>query len=413
MGGLMYLLVVAALATRNGALLALAIPLAVYLGAGTLFAPPPLRLHVERALSVERARPGDPVIVILRVVNMGERLEEITIRDELPAGMRCVAGTWRLLTTLERGEAAELRYTVEAGRGLYRFSGVQVCVDESLGVAQRRERLTVGGNLFVLPPVRRMARVAIRPRGTRVYAGFIPARRGGPGVSFFGLRGYQPGDPLRWINWRVSARLREGLAVNQFEQERVADVGIILDTRLRSEVHAPDGASLFERAVDAAASLADRFLSDGNRVGLLMYGTQFDWTFPGYGKVQRERILQSLARARPGESKVFERLERLPQQLLPPNAQLVFVSPLQEDDYAVLVHLRARGYAVLALCLDAVAFELAGLDALDATTALAARLARVERDLLLNKLRQAGVQVADWDVSQPLDLALRAGEVRR
>jgi len=409
----MYLLVVVALATRNGALLALAIPLAVYLGAGTLFAPPSLRLHVERSLSVERARPGDPVAVVLRVVNMGERLEEVSIRDEVPAGLRCIVGEWSVLTTLDRGEAVELRYTVEGGRGFYRFSAVHVRAGERLGVAQRAAHLTARGNLFVLPRVHRMVRVAIRPRRTRVYAGFIPARRGGQGVSFYGLRGYQPGDPLRWINWRVSARLREGLVVNQFEQERVADVGIILDTRLRSEVRRPGGESLFEHAVGAAASLADRFLNDGNRVGLLMYGTQFDWTFPGYGKVQRERILQSLARAKPGESMVFEKLERLPQQLLPPNAQLVVISPLQEDDYNVLVHLRARGYTVLVLCLDAVAFELAGMDAAEETTALAARLAWMERRLLLNKLRQAGVQVADWDVSQPLDVALRASEVQR
>ena len=38
---------------------------------------------------------------------------------------------------------------------------------------------------------------------------------------------------------------------------------------------------------------------DRNRVGLLVYGRFLDWTFPGYGKVQRERILLGLRVDRP------------------------------------------------------------------------------------------------------------------
>ena len=45
-------------------------------------------------------------------------------------------------------------------------------------------------------------------------------------------------------------------------------------------------------AVNAAASLADAFLTAGNRVGLLIYGLYINWTNPGYGKRQRENILR-------------------------------------------------------------------------------------------------------------------------
>ena len=59
-------------------------------------------------------------------------------------------------------------------------------------------------------------------------------------MDFFGVREYQPGDSLHAVNWRVSARFsshsgdgRESQALfsNEYEQERVADVGIILDAR--------------------------------------------------------------------------------------------------------------------------------------------------------------------------------------
>jgi hypothetical protein len=38
---------------------------------------------------------------------------------------------------------------------------------------------------------------------------------------------------------------------------------------------------------------------------------------------------------------------------------------------------------------------------------MAARVVSLERVLLLQKLRAAGVQILDWNVSQPLDLAVK------
>jgi len=231
-------------------------------------------------------------------------------------------------------------------------------------------------------------------------------------VEFFGVREYQQGDPLRWINWRASARQYQAFFINEFEQERVADVGMILDTRQRSEIVAESGASLFEFGVQATAALADSFLRDGNRVGLLLYGTLLDWTLPDYGKIQRERILQRLAQARPGESLVFGELENLPTRLLPPKSQIVFVSPLHSSDLAVLVGLRARGYAVMVVSPNPIAFELKYLPAPDQDTRLASRLAGIERLLMINKLRQAGIQVLDWRIDAPLDQAIPAAMSR-
>jgi uncharacterized protein (DUF58 family) len=236
-----------------------------------------------------------------------------------------------------------------------------------------------------------------------VYSGFIPAREGGPGVEFFGVREYQQGDPLRWINWRASARHHQSVFINEFEQERCADVNIILDTRRRSEFLSDMGESLFEHSVGAAATLSDTFLKDGNRVGLLMFGTQLDWTVPGYGKIQRERILRSLARATPGESLIFQKLENIPVRFLPAYSQLVLISPLHKDDVSILIHLRVRGYALLVISPDPIAFEMKHASKLDATMLVAARLARLERLLAILKLRQAGIQVLNWDVDSSLD----------
>jgi uncharacterized protein (DUF58 family) len=258
--------------------------------------------------------------------------------------------------------------------------------------------------LFVFPPVTRLRHIAIRPRRTRVYAGSIPARAGGAGIEFFGVRDYQPGDSSRSINWRVSARHADELYANEFQQERVSDVGIVLDGRLRTNALG-QGHSLFEHSIQAAAALADAFLSQGNRVSLLLYAHFLSWTLPAYGKIQRERILQALARAQPGDSQVFSALEHIPTRLFPPESQIVIVSPLIDDDVLPLVQLRALGYQVMAVIPDPVSLELSYLPP-DPAVEVASRIVLMERALLMQRLQRAGVQTLDWKVDQPFDLAI-------
>jgi uncharacterized protein (DUF58 family) len=311
-----------------------------------------------------------------------------------------------VLASLAPGETLELAYTVRSRRGGFEFGDLKATANDRLGLLRRQVELRAPAYLAVLPETQRLRRVAIRPLRTRGYAGPVAARQGGSGVDFFGVREYQTGDPRRWINWRVSARHPRSLFSNEFEQERIADVGLILDARLRSDVQSGDD-SLFEHAIRATASLAEAFLSDGNRVGLLVYGRVLDWTFPGYGKVQRERVLRALARAQTGDSQIFDNLVYLPTRFFPAQSQLVLVSPLWRDDLPTLIRLRAHGYEVLVIRPNLVLMEMEKIGSQPGAD-LAARIVRVEHALLLRKLLQAGIRVVDWQVDKPFDQAVHA-----
>ena len=406
LGGLVYLLFLVALANADGRLLALALPLIIYLVVAVVFGPGELNMRAERTISTDRVYQGTPVVVRLSVTNEGSRLDQVLVEDLLPGSLELVDGQSEVITSLPPGETIELEYTVDTRRGGFAFQDVRVTASEPLGLFRRKTVLQAPAHLSVLPNVLRLRSLAIRPLRTRVSAGLVPARAGGSGVDFFGVREYQVGDPRRWINWRVSARHPRTLFTNEFEQQRIADVGLILDARSRSDVRSA-GDSLFEHAIRATASLAGAFLNDGNRVGLLIYGRFLDWTFPGYGKVQRERILQSLARAVTGDSRIFDTLDYLPTRYFPAQSQLVVVSPLSNSDLSMLTRLRARGYQILVVRPDPVSFELKGLE-VDASVELAARIVRLERLLLLRKLQQAGVQVVDWRVDKPFDHVIHA-----
>jgi uncharacterized protein (DUF58 family) len=400
LGLLLFALLLGGLSSLNAGWLELAIPLAVYLLAGFLFAPEHLNLSVERQLSAERIPPGLPVTVELRITNHGADIRELRLYDPLPAFITLVEGSVSRMVSLKKGETLHWKYTFTGRRGFYQFGKLQAVSGDLFGLLTVRQSLPTGGQILILPMAPRVRRIAIRTRVTRVYSGMIPARQGGAGIDFFGVREYQPGDPQHAVNWRVSARHPQALFANEYEQERVADVGIILDARLRANELGAN-ANIFDQSILAAASLSDAFLSTGNRVGLLIYGQFINWTLPGYGKQQRERILHALAAAIPGDSQAFSGIY-IPGRLFPSQSQLVFISPLLEDDVEALVRLRARGYSLIVVSPNTVRFEAASLPQVE-TVRQAARILMLRRRITLQRLRHAGVQVVDWDVTHPFE----------
>ena len=397
--------------TRSGGFFVLAFPLVVYLGVAIYYSPETISLQVTRQVSAEKVTYGKPVSIALLITNQGDRQEELFLEDLITPALPIYEGQARKTLSLDPGERVALSYHVSGERGRYQFKGLRVVARDHSGLFQKQELITAQARLVVYPKMTKIKRVAIQPLQTHGFAGPISARKPGSGTDFYGVREYQLGDSLRKINWRVSARHERSYYTNEFEQEGIADVGLILDARDQSDIRNVRG-SLFEYSVEATASLADTFLSDGHRLALLVYGFGLDRVFPGYGRVQRERILNTLARAQTGVNFVLESLERLPTRFFPAKSQLVMVSPLLPNDLQPLIRLRASGYEIMIVSPNPIDFEASGMFA-DNLIPYAMRLAEIERNLLLRKLNQAGIRVVDWHVDQRLDGVIHASLAHR
>lgn len=392
------------LLTLNGALVAMALPIVVFLAAAYFLTPGTPQFRLRRSFSERYVIPGKPVEVTLYIANLGAEPVEALIVDQLPADLELLNGQTRLLTLIAAGEETQLTYTVRGKRGGFYFRPVILTVYDHLGLFSRRLVLDAPGQILVKPDVSRLRPLAIRPPRTHGFTGAIPGRQGGSGTSFFGVREYQIGDQLRRINWKSTARHENAMYTNEFERERIADVGLILDARQITDIAAPQG-SLFEYGVAATAALADMFLESGNRVGLLIYGRGQEMTFPGYGKVQREKILRALAQAATGDNLALESFTYIPTRLFPPRSQLILISPLVQEDLPVLSRLRSYGYQLLVVSPNPVTYE-ASAFGFDQTQPLAVRIAALERQVLLRRLQRAGILVVDWSVDQPFGQAL-------
>ncbi|GJM39763.1 MAG: DUF58 domain-containing protein [Ardenticatenaceae bacterium] len=403
-----FLLLLSGLGLVNGNIVLLAMPFLLYLILSLLATPEAAKLDIQRTLSGTRLPANSEVFVTLTITNKGGKIGELLLEDSLPEGLILIDGSPRQLLTLPAGESHSFSYTVVVPRGQYRFSEVTAVVRESFDLRRKQFAYEVPGSLFayLVPRASNLKQVAIHPRRTRVYSGIVPARVGGDGLDFFGVRDYRQGDSQRRINWRAGARHPGNLFTNEFEQERVADVGLILDARAASNI--PNGdQSLLEYSIEAITLMVDALISQGNRVALLIYGGAVNYTLPGYGKLQKERILQALSGAQLQSSHVFAQLRALPTRLFPAQSQIIFVSPLLPEDVPFLRRLRSYDYEVLLASPNPIKYERQFLPATK-EVAMAAQLAQLERELLHTKLLQAGIFVLDWDVERPFDDVARS-----
>lgn len=96
------------------------------------------------------------------------------------------------------------------------------------------------------------------------------SRLRGRGLTFEELRRYSPGDDIRSIDWRATARLRAA-QVRVYSEERDRPVVLVVDQRT-TMFFGSAGATKATVAAEAAALAAWRSVDRGDRVGAIVFG---------------------------------------------------------------------------------------------------------------------------------------------
>ena len=167
------------------------------------------------------------------------------------------------------------------------------------------------------------------------------------------MRRWTPGDPLKRVNWRASARRGE-LWVNESHPERNTDVILFVDSFAEARL---GGEGTLDLAVRATAALADAYVGRRDRVGLISFGGILRWLAPGTGIVQLYRIVDALLDTQIVLSYYWKEIDVIPRRTLPPNALVIALSPLLDQrSVGALLDLRARGYDLAVIDVSPVPF---------------------------------------------------------
>ena len=387
-----------ALAARRPELAVLAAPFAALVVAGLRTSRAP-ELRLGLSLEHDRAVEADEVVasVLLRTERPVARLELLLV---LPEGLETSADDNPTAVTLRAGEERELEVPLRCARwGSYRLGEVRLRAFDRLGLVTTEWQETRPARLRVYPKPE-LVRTLLRPLRTQVFAGNEVAREKGDGLEFADMRPFAPGDRVRSINWRASAR-RTQLVVNDFHPERNTDVLLFLDSFAEARA---GGLGTLDEAVRATFTFATEYLARRDRVGLVTFGGILRWLAPSMGAAQRWRLVDALLETDVELNYAWKDASVIPARVLPPQALVVAITPLLDArSVAALADLRARGFDLAIVEVSPEPFVEPGASELDQ---LAYRLWLLRRAALRARYERLGVSVARWEAGSPLAVAL-------
>ena len=372
--------VAAAVLTRRGELLAVALPLLLWLGVA-LRQPRPATTVLTATPTPARCREQDDIELALNapddgLVYRGELLDPAQQDHVLDVGPT----SWRLRMI---------------GWGT-RTLRVAVQVSTPGGAWQARLHVAVP---VVVTPRGVPGTAALRGSVRRPSYGERAARVAGAGTEFLDVAQWRTGQPLRRVHWAATLRTGE-IHVARMAADRSQDVALVVDARTEA---GPLTQTTVDRAVRAAVALAEAHLRAGDRVCLALAGQQLRWVGPGTGSRHLVRIVDCLLSYR-GNSVGRADTVHIPQRLLVPGALTICLTALLNDDSLHLVgDVRRRGHPTVVV------------DVLDREPPVgrrredhqALRAWRLDRVAIRQHLARRGIVTVSWPADVSLPAALR------
>lgn len=251
-------------------------------------------LRVSR-LAAGRAIAGQPLTVHYRLSNRSRywpgwaiRITEARLTEELAAPPRGYC-----LYLGPRHSELVISQLTPRRRGVVQLHAARLGCSFPFGFINRTVDTPQPQRIIVYPRLGILNRALPgRSRQAATAAGDGRLNRSGTD-EFFGLREYRPGDAIRSIHWRRSARTGE-LVVREMTGNTLPALMVVLDLRPWRDL--ADGQLKCEKAIELAAAWICHGLRNHFAVGLLIPGLAEPAALPWRGgAVQRQKLLEILA----------------------------------------------------------------------------------------------------------------------
>jgi uncharacterized protein (DUF58 family) len=337
-------------------------------------------VEAKRQLDLFRIFEGDSTRVDVTLTNPGRRLLFLEVRDKLPRQLKVAEGgaAYEYLA-LPGHRTARMHYELTAPLlGVYEVGPTDVRLEDPFGLFYEERTLTPSEPLWVLPRREDLRKAALLSRLPLPLLGEHQVNRPGDGFDFFALREYVPGDTMRAINWKASARSGK-MMVNQMERTTAAEVAVFVDGRAILNV-GPEDRSPRVLSGRSVASFVDFLFKAKDTARVVLYSDHVREIEPQPAERMIPLIMETMAELQPKGEYPFVEAVRQVLPSLKPSTPVILVSPLLDDGTIIegASILLANGM-ILTVIAPAV-HELPGLDAAFAGALLEER-ARTVREL--------------------------------
>jgi len=365
--------------------------------------PEPGSVAVERIIEDEAPSPGQEVKITLKVKNEGSiTFTDLRVVDSVPEELKVQNGSPRASLAISPGSEKELSYTVIARRGSHVFEKVKTEIRGGGRKAVIQDCEASGDQKIECKT--QLEDIILRDK-TDEQIGDIVTSRGGSGIEFHSLRDYKGSDPLSRVEWKHLAKTGN-LATKNFKEERSANIILVIDARevsnRKAEKGHPTGTDLSAYAAKRAYSA---LLKSRHKPGIAILGVNnsdidvttnsalIPYIKPGRSRTKRRKVDKVLTQVQKADKKNEADLKSKLYKMLPPNAQVIFFTPLLDDRLTNAMKILDRhGYPGIVVSPDVTYSDTP-----------ASRLEKIRRDIRLKDVRSYA-PVVDWDINQPMSI---------
>ena len=347
---------------------------------------------------------GDDVIVELTISNNSyRRTQQLEVFDNVPHEMKMRQGINQMRMNLGPGQSARIKYRVRCPlRGHYTLGPISVRYRNAFNLFANESKVQDRTDITVFPQVREIEEALLRSDVPKMYTGATTLKTPGPGMEFYSLREYLPGDAFRSINWKAFARTGE-LMVNEKTRDAVTDVFIILDTRDVSRIGTVLKTPL-EMGTIAAASVSNYFIRRRDSVAVVSYGDKMDYLPPETGDKQGYKVLSNLAAVRAKGSMPLQAVTNAMSSRMSRGSPVFIISSLEGDGTTLpaIRNLAGRGHEVIVLSPSSIDLE----RLISRIPRMSYEVLKLERQNRLTAISGYGAKVIDWMPDVELSQAL-------
>ncbi|MFD6209323.1 DUF58 domain-containing protein [Peribacillus sp. NPDC060253] len=305
------------------------LPFAVY--AVILLLYPLHAFTVERKVNKRECQAGESVEISMTFTRKNRLpLLLMVVEEEMPQEMedRGIQRKTLIFPGIKR--TFSMSYTLEnLPRGDHSFQSIRFWIGDLFGLFEKEAVYSSPLKITVFPPYRELAYSDLDRMFNHGSMGSTKKTQREHSV-ISGVREYQPGDQLSWINWKATARASE-IMTKEFEVQKNLDVFIILDNQ---------PSFFFEESIVMTASFVHALLKKSMEIGYASTGSRLILP-PGAGSNQRRKIFYRLAKEEPSAVNALN--EKVSKGLLSANAAVIFVvSDLTLEKVDILSSFRAN-----------------------------------------------------------------------
>ncbi|MCY2688108.1 DUF58 domain-containing protein [Salinimicrobium sp. TH3] len=253
-----------------------------------------IALYKSRGITAERILPEkfsnsdqNPVEILLQN-NYGFK-SRLEIIDEIPVQFQ--KRDFLKLLNIPAGDSSSFSYSLRpVERGEYFFGNLNVFASTPLKLAKRRKKFGKEQMLKVYPSFIQMKKYDFMAIDRKIsQPGLKKIRKIGHTMEFEQIKDYVPGDDVRSINWKATAKQGD-LMVNQYQDERSQPVYSVIDTG-RTMKMPFNNLKLLDYAINSALAFSNIALKKKDKAGLITFSNKMEKILPASSKKTHLNLL--------------------------------------------------------------------------------------------------------------------------